>query len=373
MEIRKGVAVWLTVLLLLMSSLPVFAVDMSQAWRLSVTFDGESSVNMKPGESRTMDVMLERTDIGSEEATVYAVSAVIRFRSAMLEVSDVQSISGLSCTFTRLSGNLDGWTDLTLNYLSSSIGGTVWSNPAVMVSLNLTATNRVGSSMIQVRRGSVSTYSGMESFQCTTENAVASVTETPPAEDVILRFADVPPEAWYADAVRYVVTNGYFLGTSATEFSPGSDMTRAMFVTVLGRKAGVKADAYPGQSFSDVPEGEWYSSYVKWASENDIVNGVGENTFLPQGQITREQMAVIMYRYASYCDLDLSVNQESLEVFSDVSKISDWAVTATAWATGKEIISGYGNGILDPSGGATRAQVAEILRKFSIKMDPAES
>lgn len=224
--------------------------------------------------------------------------------------------------------------------------------------------------MIQVRRGSVSTYNGMESFQCATENAVASVTETPPAEDVILRFSDVPPEAWYVDAVRYVVTNGYFMGTSATEFSPGSDMTRAMFVTVLGRKAGVAADAYPGQSFADVAEGEWYSSYVKWASENDIVNGVGNNAFLPQGQISREQMAVIMYRYASYCGLDLRTDQKSLEMFSDASEISDWAVTATAWATGKGIISGYGNGILDPSGGATRAQVAEILRKFSVRMDP---
>ena len=111
-------------------------------------------------------------------------------------------------------------------------------------------------------------------------------------------FADVKNSSWYYDAVAYASSHSLFSGTSSTTFSPGAPMTRGMFVTVLGRMAGVDGADYGGSAFLDAPAGSWYSPFVAWASENHIVSGAGDGRFLPNKEITREQMALILYNYA---------------------------------------------------------------------------
>ncbi|WP_322173860.1 S-layer homology domain-containing protein [Acutalibacter caecimuris] len=166
--------------------------------------------------------------------------------------------------------------------------------------------------------------------------------------------------SWYYKAVDYAASEGLFSGTSATTFSPNAPMTRGMFVRVLGNKAGIDPDDYPGSYFLDVPKGRWYTPYVQWAAGNEIVNGTGSGRFSPDQSVTREQMAVILYNYAKTTDCDLTSRQGQLEKFSDGSRVSSYAKGAMEWAISHNILSGS-NGRLMPQGTATRAQVAQIF------------
>jgi hypothetical protein len=179
-------------------------------------------------------------------------------------------------------------------------------------------------------------------------------------------FTDVLEDAWYAAAVKFVTGKGYFQGTGENEFSPEMNMTRAMFVTVLGRRAGVDPSGYSGSVFTDTAEGQWYSPYVKWASENGIVSGTGGGRFDPDGLVTREQMAAILYRYADYCGLDRKAEDTRFRSFSDREQVSDYAEDAMIWATDRGIINGTEKG-LEPAAKATRAQVAQIVVNYSEK------
>ncbi len=174
------------------------------------------------------------------------------------------------------------------------------------------------------------------------------------------KFTDVKPGAWYYTAVDYAVGEKLFNGTSATTFSPNGAMTRGMFVTVLGNKAKIDLKDYPTSSFSDVKAGVWYAPHVEWAAQNGIVNGTGGGKFSPDKSVTREQMAVILYNYAKFTNCDLTVRAGLLEQFPDGNKVSGYAKYPMEWAITHGIINGNG-GKLDPSGTATRAQVAQIF------------
>ncbi len=174
------------------------------------------------------------------------------------------------------------------------------------------------------------------------------------------RFTDVKPGKWYYTAVDYAVSEGLFSGTSSTTFSPEEPMTRGMFVTVLGNKAKIDPKDYPTSSFSDVKAGVWYAPNVEWAAQNGIVNGTGGGKFSPGKSVTREQMAVILYNYAKFTNCDLTVRAGLLEQFPDGNKVSGYAKYPMEWAITHKIINGSG-GKLDPSGTATRAQVAQIF------------
>ena len=174
------------------------------------------------------------------------------------------------------------------------------------------------------------------------------------------KFSDVKPGAWYYTAVDYAVGEKLFSGTSSNTFSPGSPMTRAMFVRVLGNKAGVDPEDYPGSYFLDVPKGTWYTPYVQWAAGHEIVNGTGGYKFSPNQSVTREQMALILYNYAKTTDCDLTVRAGLLDKYPDGGKVASYAKYAMEWAVTHNILSGSG-GRLDPKGTASRAQVAQIF------------
>ena len=180
-------------------------------------------------------------------------------------------------------------------------------------------------------------------------------------------FADVARGAWYEEAVNYVVENGYFKGVSDTLFDPDGTMTRAMFATAVGRMAGIDESRYTGSAFSDVPEGQWYSAYVKWASDNGIVNGVGGGMFEPDTKITREQMAAMLYRYAEYAGIDVTPAagaSAAFAAFSDSASVSSYATDSMTWTVGAGIINGRTGTTLVPQGTATRAEVATIIQRF---------
>ena len=212
------------------------------------------------------------------------------------------------------------------------------------------------------------TTEGVKTFTCTrcgiTRTETIPATGNKPCEGGADcpsgKFVDVNPKEWYHPYVDYAVTHGLFGGTSANTFEPETAMTRAMLVTVLWRYEG---EPEAGENtFSDVPNGQWYTNAVAWAAENGIVGGVGNNRFDPNGEITREQMATILFRYAEKKGIDTS-KRGSLNIFSDEKQLSAYAKDAVQWAVAEQIINGS-DGKLLPQGSATRAQVATILMRF---------
>ena len=175
-------------------------------------------------------------------------------------------------------------------------------------------------------------------------------------------FADVAAGDWYADAVQYVFENGMMSGTSETTFSPNLTTTRGMIVTILYRLEGTPA-VTGTTAFTDVAAGQYYADAVAWAAQNGIVSGTSATTFSPDGVITREQMAAILYRYAQYKGYDVTAKAD-LSMFTDAAQVSTYATDAMAWANASGLISGTSATTLSPAGSATRAQVATILMRF---------
>lgn len=181
-------------------------------------------------------------------------------------------------------------------------------------------------------------------------------------------FTDVIDRAWYQDAVDYALAEGLMNGISETSFAPNQTMNRAMLVTVLWRYAGRPSAEV--NKFTDVPNGKWFTAAVAWAAENGIVSGVSAQKFDPYGSITREQLAVIFYRYCNFIGLDTSARAD-LSTFPDCASISNYASDALRWAVNVELIAGTkfnGYILLDPQGSATRAQVATIFMRFIEKV-----
>ena len=179
-------------------------------------------------------------------------------------------------------------------------------------------------------------------------------------------FVDVDESAWYYNSVKYVSDNGLMSGVSETEFAPEMDMTRAMLVTVLYRAAGAPdmSNEIWGYPFEDVDAESWYGAAVYWARNNDIIQGYSDEKFAPNEPVTREQMAAILYRYAQFRSISTDETGD-LSQFTDSDSISEWAKNSVDWAIGKGLLTGKGNGILDPTGNATRAEVAAMLQRFN--------
>ena len=160
-------------------------------------------------------------------------------------------------------------------------------------------------------------------------------------------FTDVPAGSWYEDAVNYVSEKGLMNGTSKNGFSPNATTTRGMIVTILARVEGVNTNGTP-----------WYAAGQKWAMDNGISDGTNMT-----GEVTREQLAAILYRYAKLKGYDTSKSNK-LDSFKDAGKVSSWAVEAMQWANAEGLINGKSNSMLDPQGKATRAETAAILMRF---------
>ncbi len=175
-------------------------------------------------------------------------------------------------------------------------------------------------------------------------------------------FSDISTTDWFYEATAYVYANDLMTGVSSTRFAPNGTLTRAMLVQVLYNLEGKPAAAADGR-FADVASGAWYADAVSWAAAHGIVNGYSETSFAPDSPVTREQTAAIFQRYAKYKGLDVTASG-SLTQFSDASVVSAYARDAVSWAVDAGLLSGKGNGRLDPAGTAKRGEIAAILMRF---------
>ena len=253
-------------------------------------------------------------------------------------------------------GNPDSYTvesaAITLNEpTKAGYVFTGWSGTDLVGEDNLTVTIPAGS--IGDRR-----YTAHWEFDPT---IIAALNPTPNVD-----FLDVSRTDWFYYDVRYVCENGLMNGTSRNRFSPYGTATRGMLVTILYRMEN-EPRCFGSAAFSDVKPGAYYEKAVVWASQNNIVSGYTDGTFRPDAPVTREQLASILYRYTLYRGQDVSAGETtSLTGYGDAQAVSSYALPAMRWACGMGILQGA-NGKLNPSGLATRAQLAAMLHRYLTK------
>ena len=180
-------------------------------------------------------------------------------------------------------------------------------------------------------------------------------------------FTDVKDTDWFANAVKYVYNNNIIKGYDDTTFAPNDNLTRGQLVTILHRMEG--SPAVTGKTeFPDVQDSkQYYYKAVKWATDNKIASGYNTGKFGPEDNITREQLAVILNRYAKYKGKDVSATKD-LSEFKDANKISSYAISQMKWAVGAGVITGNADKTLNPQGTATRAEASAMLYKYCIKV-----
>ncbi len=170
-------------------------------------------------------------------------------------------------------------------------------------------------------------------------------------------FEDVKTESWFYDSVKYVYEQGMMVGTDSTHFSPNLNTSRAMIATILWRLSG-SPETKAALTYPDCVHGSWYAQAVAWGTGDGVVKGYGNGEFGPDDTITREQLAVMLWRYAGS-----PAAGGTLNAFADSDKAGGWAVDGLCWAVSRGILTGRGGGILDPVGQATRAEAAAMLSR----------
>ena len=181
--------------------------------------------------------------------------------------------------------------------------------------------------------------------------------------DVELPYTDVAEDDWHYEAVKYAFEKGIMTGINDTTFAPDDNLARAQFAVILHRMNGTPAVEYTDR-FHDVAEDVWYTDAILWAADKGVVTGYSNGNFGPSDHINREQMALMMYRYAKDQGYSLD-GAADFSQYQDASYVSDFAQEAMAWAVGNGIITGkYNETQLDPQGNATRAECATIMMRF---------
>ena len=223
----------------------------------------------------------------------------------------------------------------------------------------LTVTDKNGDSVKLTDKGDGKYTFKMPASKVTVEAVFTAVEPEPEG----LPFTDVTSGDWFYDAVAYVYDKGMMEGTTDTTFAPAMNLTRSMIAQVL-YNLEERPEAPGAAGFPDVAAGAWYADAVNWAAARGIVKGYDTGAFGPEDSVTREQLAAILYRYAQAKGYDTTQGGMAVREFSDSASISDWAQEAMAWAVNAQVLSGKGNGVLDPQGTATRAEVAQMLMNF---------
>ena len=251
-----------------------------------------------------------------------------------------------------------GTVTVTPNRATQGTTVTITATPDQGYQVNaVTVTDRFGDA-VRVTENSDGTYTFTMPNGQVTITATFVETEAPVGEP----FLDVNEGDWFYDAVAYAYENGLMDGVGGNRFAPNSATTRAQLVTILYRMEGqpVVSGDLP---FTDVEAGTWYTNAVVWAAQNGIVNGVGDDTFAPGNDLTREQLVTILYRYAESKGYDVSASAD-LAGYPDGEEIQAYAREAMAWAVAENIIRGMEDDTLKPAGNASRAQIATILMRF---------
>ena len=276
-------------------------------------------------------------------------------------------------TYYNVYVNSSANGDVTANRTSAASGTTITLtvDPDDGYELNtLSVTDRYGNAITVTAK-----TNGTYTFRMPSKDVWVTATftkeaETPDTPSVHIcpskEFSDVNTNLWYHEAIDFVLWHDYMNGMGNGQFQPGTALNRAMIVQVLYNMEN-RPDYKTVSSFEDVKSGDWFYDAINWAAENNIVNGYSDTEFGPNDPITREQMAAILYRYADYKDINVTARGD-LSIFTDGNKTSAWALDEVRWAVKVGLISGKGNGVLDPTGTATRAEVAQILMNYCKKV-----
>ena len=347
-------AALLALLLLACLALPALAADNSRSYCYTLRAEGKSEVTVAAGETFTVTVTLSRTD-AEESWAMYAWQTEVAFDPAAFALVEDSVKPAANIGSSVHPGESE--TRVFFNAFSLSKSGSTYPASLEVGSFRLRAL-RDGSFTVHNENYLVSTEGGTDRYACTSSDLTVTVAGGSPID----RFNDVSEDDWFAEAVAFVVRRGLFNGVSDTEFAPNMNMTRAMLVTVLHRLEGKPAPAAPS-GFEDVPADFWYTDAVAWAKETGVVQGYSDTQFGPDDSITREQIAVILCRYAKNKGYDVSASAD-LSRYTDVGSVSDWALEAMRWANAAGLITGRTETTLNPGDTATRAEVATILMRF---------
>ena len=345
-----------------------------------VTLNTET-LELFTGGSATLTATVEPSDAANQNVTWQSDSADV----ATVQNGTVTAVAPGSATITAttVDGGFTAACTVTVrpdippanpNYritLEATQGGTVTADPTAAKAGTTVTLTPVPHRGYQV--GSVAVTDRFGDAVAVTEQADGTYTFTMPNGQVSvevtfveaapepLPFTDVAETDWFHDAVQYAYENGLMDGVGDGQFAPNATTNRAMVVTILYRLAGepaVSGDA----AFTDVADGLWYTDAVLWAAQKGIVNGISETEFAPGGDLTREQLATVLYRYAQDQGYDVSASAD-LSGYPDAGQVQDYAQPAMAWAVAEGIVEGM-DGNLNPAGNATRAQIATILMRF---------
>ena len=194
--------------------------------------------------------------------------------------------------------------------------------------------------------------------------------EDPDAKDPCEGYTDIDSNSWYHSAADFVIANGYMGSTSTTAltFEPNTKVSRAMVASILYRICGSPAVEYSGK-FTDVKEGAWYTKAIEWCAQNGLASGYTDGTFKPNATVSRQELAVFMYKLADHLGIDVS-GRADLSGFADASSVPAWSEKFLQWAVSAGIVSGQANGgknYLNPTAGAKRCEFASILMRFCDK------
>lgn len=314
------------------------------------------------------------------------VSRNIRFTVAGVGADTVQLSAGVgyekkqtgnTYTFTYVGGGSDnsGGSGSVVYpvHVASSENGTVTVNPdraskgdtvTITAAPNkgyelagLTVTCQDGQVKLSDQGSGKYTFT-MPASHVTVEAAFQAVKEDSQAD----AFLDICSDAWYYGAVKYAVENQLMAGVTALTFEPNTTLSRAMITQMLYALEG-KPSVSASSGFHDVPTGAWFAKAVHWAQSKGIITGYADGCFAPNDPLTREQLALILYNYAKIQDYDTNA-QANLDRYLDGGSASGWAQTALSWAVGEGLLSGRDVNMLDPTGTATRAEVAQIMMNF---------
>jgi hypothetical protein len=325
-------------LMLAAATLPfgVFAADESRAFEFGVQVNGRSDAKTVLGDVVTVSATL--SEPGADGITMFAFRDRIIFNTQYFELvpdSIKGGGEGIYCSTEPLDASWQGWLAVSGSALATNFNGDTLSNPATLFTFQLKAI-KSGTSVIIQRDHVMSTTMGLDEYPSSAGNNTVIIKAK---QD----FTDVYSADWYFDAVSYVSERSIMSGTGDGKFSPQSDVTRAQIITVLARLSGV--DTGGGA--------EWHSKAVEWGVTQGITDGTN-----PDGAITRQDFAVMLYRYAGSPAVS-----GNLTAYPDNQAVSAWAKDALAWATGNKIISGSGGKLL-PQDNTTRAQAAQIVYNY---------
>ena len=345
-----------------------------------VTLD-QAELSLYTGESKTLIATVQPSDATIQNVTWESSNTEVATVDANGKVT-AEGEGEATITVTTADGGKTATCTVTVtrpyippanpNYritVEATQGGAVTADPtAAKAGTTVTLTPvphrgyQVGSVAVTDRFGEpvAVTEQADGTYTFTMPNGQVTVTVT--FEQAPLPFPDVTEGDWFYDAVRCAYENSLMDGVGDNLFAPNSETTRAQLVTILYRLAG---EPEPGgdSGFADVAAGTWYTDAVAWAAENGIVNGVSDTEFAPGDDITREQLAAILYRYAAYQGYDVS-QRADLSGFGDASSIRGYAQEALSWAHAQGLVLGFEDGSLRPQGTASRAQIAAVLMRF---------